>query len=86
MILAAEDPVLTAFLGWPPYAIIRVVAYVLVATALTELFLALASKRRVPRRVKAWAALGVGGVIIDILVKSAVAPLWSRLVSWATGL
>jgi len=85
LVLAAESPAAAMLLGWQPYAIIRVVAYILVATALSDLLAALLSKRRVPRRVKAYAALGVAGVIIDILVKSAVAPLWSRLVSWAAG-
>jgi len=86
LIAAAESPVATALLAWQPYAIIRVAAYILVATALTELFVALVRKRRVPRRVKAWAALGAAGIIVDIIVKSAIAPLWSRMLSWTTGL
>ncbi len=86
LVLGAQRPVATLLLAWQPYALVRVAAYILVACALTELAVALLRRRRLPRRVKSWMALGVAGIFIDILVKSAIAPLWSRLLSWASGL
>ena len=87
LVLEASHPALTLILGWQPYAVIRVVAYILVATVLAEVFLGVA-RRRPPawRRLKPYAIAGVSGVIVDIMVKSGVAPLWSRALKWTSGL
>lgn len=87
LVLEARHPALTLLLGWQPYAILRVVAYILVATVMAEVFLGVTAGKRLQwRRLRAYAMAGVAGVIVDIMVKSLVAPLWSRMVKWTSGL
>lgn len=86
LVIESHSPVLALLVGWQPYAMLRVVAYVLVATALTEAFFAIIKGRKPSRRAVFYAGVGLAGVILDVLVKSAIAPLWSRLAKWAAGL
>ncbi len=76
----ALHPVATALLGWPPYAIVRVVGFITVAVALTGLalhrFFGVAVAPVVVRRAL---ILGLALVLLDILIKSLVAPAWGRM-------
>ncbi len=85
LVLASRSPILSLLLGWQPYAILRVAAYVVVATALAEAFFATIKGRRTPRGAAAYAAAGLAGVILDVLVKFMIAPLWGRLLRWTVG-
>jgi hypothetical protein len=87
LLASADHPVATAFLAWQPYAIIRVVAYIILATALTEIFLAVAVKR--PARwdkVVKYAAAGVALALADVIIKAFAAPLWAAMLRWSSGL
>ena len=86
LVVAARHPVLTALFGWQPYAIIRVISYILVATALAAAFWALLGRRRMPRGLGRYGACGVTGVMLDVLLKWLIAPAWSALLRWTTGL
>jgi hypothetical protein len=86
LVAAADRPILTFLFGWQPYAIIRVVSYIVVATALSEAAFGLVRRRGVPPRARLYMAAGGAGVIVDVLVKSLTAPAWSRLLRWTTGL
>jgi hypothetical protein len=86
LLIASHNPVLALLVAWQPYAMLRVIAYIVAATALTEAFFAFIKRRKPARRAAVYAGLALAGVTMDVLVKSAVAPLWSRLVRWAAGL
>jgi hypothetical protein len=87
LVLAARRPVLTLLFAWQPYAAIRVIAYIILATVLCEVLFSLVGRRRLRvRGLKRYAAAGIAGVILDVLVKSALAPLWSGILKWTTGL
>lgn len=86
LVVSARHPLLTALFGWQPYAIIRVISYILVATVLAGAFWALVRRRGMPRAVGRYGAWGVTGVILDILLKWLIAPAWSALLRWTTGL
>ncbi len=81
LILHTEHRSLAAIVGWPIYAEIRVIGYVVSAVALAEL-----SRRVFLRRplTPGWErALGVGLwlVVLDAVVKIAIAPQWRDLLT-----
>jgi hypothetical protein len=87
LLASAAHPVATAFLGWQPYAVVRVVGYIIVATALSE-----AGSRMITRRKANWpriakyAAIGLALVVLDVLVKASAAGLWAKMLKSTTGL
>jgi hypothetical protein len=86
LLASAAHPVWALMLAWQPYAIIRVVGYIMVATALTEMFFGLVTRFSARwNRVKFLGALGLGLVVLDIIVKALAAPAWGRLLKWAAG-
>ncbi|MHC4712224.1 MAG: hypothetical protein ACYTAN_03000 [Planctomycetota bacterium] len=85
LVLMSRSPILSLLFGWQPYAILRVVAYVVVATALAEAFFSTVKGRKIPRRATVYAAAGLAGVILDVLVKFMIAPSWARLLRWIVG-
>jgi len=88
MLLAASaHPIWTLFVAWQPYAIIRVIGYVMVATALTETFYGLVTRHRARwPRVRFVATMGLLFVVLDIVVKMLAAPAWGRIIKAASGL
>jgi hypothetical protein len=72
--LHAERPAVAATIGWPPYAEIRVVGFVVVAVALTELALRVVRKRPLAPGWGRTLAVGVALVILDVVLKTLVAP------------
>jgi len=87
LVASSAHPVYTTFLAWPPYAVIRVVGYVVVATALTETFLGVATRYRAKwSEVAKYAAVGFALVASDVIIKILLAPAWGRILKWATGL
>jgi hypothetical protein len=81
LVLEAEQPILAALLGWPPYAVIRVVAYVLGATAVTALVLRRlgAGSREGRGRIRRLLGWSVALFAVDILLKMLVAGSWGSL-------
>jgi hypothetical protein len=87
MLLAASaHPLWTLFVAWQPYAIIRVIGYVMVATALTETFYGVATRHHAKwRRVRFVGVMGTAFVALDIIVKALAAPAWGRIIKAAAG-
>lgn len=85
--LEAAHPVWTLVFGWQPYAAIRVVGYIIVATALSEAFLGVVTRFRAEwRTVFRMTGLGLALVLADIFVKWLVAPPWSKLLKATSGI
>ena len=65
----------------------RVVGYIIFATALAEASLGMATKWRARwSRVVAYGTLGFALVALDVIIKWAIAPLWGKLLRMASGL
>jgi len=82
LIRASEHPVAAALLGWPPWAVLRVMGFVAVGTALTAFSLTLLARLRgIRRRSVPRELLGVGIllVLLDAGLKAALAPFWQSL-------
>ena len=87
LILASANPLATALVAWQPYAVVRVVGYIIFATALAEASLGMATKWRARwSRVVAYGTLGFALVALDVIIKWAIAPLWGKLLRMASGL
>lgn len=78
----ATHPVAIALLGWPPYAVIRVIGYVTLASALAAL-----GRRRargesieIPA-IRRALLVGFALVVLDVLVKATVAPSWGEMLA-----
>ncbi len=84
--LSGEIPAALA-LGWPPWALIRVVAYVALGTGLARPLLArLPPRAQIPCRISRGLVLaGLAGVLLDVILKATLAPLWRRLLIAALG-
>jgi hypothetical protein len=78
---ASNRPLLTMIVGWHPWAVIRVVSFVVIGVVLSTPVLARVFRftvdRRQRHRLLKWAAAGLA---LDILMKAALAPTWQRLV------
>ncbi len=87
LLLGSQDFGQVALLAWPPWAAIRVVAYILTATALSALVydrvgLCSIEFPRVKKALMAGGAL----LLLDVVLKWILAPVWQpwllRLVGW----
>jgi hypothetical protein len=80
LLLLSVRPVRVIFCGWPPWAILRVIAFVILGVVLSGPVLARLA--RVPFRWKdqvVWLKLACAGILLDIVLKTALADTWSRL-------
>lgn len=80
LILASEAPWIAMVFGWPPWAILRVIGFVVTGAALTAWSWQLWRRRRVgpPRRAL---ALGLVLVVADAVLKALLAPGWQKLLA-----
>jgi len=73
-------PAMTLLLAWHPWAVIRVISFVVIGVVLSAPLLSRIGKFRVDwtdaRRLLAWAG---AGLVFDILLKTLFAPAWQRL-------
>ena len=77
----SAHPAVTMVLGWHPWAVIRVVSFVAIAVVLSTPVLGRVLAVRVDRDdARRILALGVTGLIVDVVLKALLAPAWQRLV------
>lgn len=80
LVAAAAQPWGMALLGWPPYAIVRVIGFVTVATALTAFaFHRFRGVELDVKKIRRHLILGVVLVVADAVIKTLVAPSWGEL-------
>jgi hypothetical protein len=83
---ASARPLPTLFLGWHPWAVIRIVSFVTIGVILSAPLLAKAGKFAVDwnasRRFLLWACVGL---LLDIALKAMLAPSWQRLLAGVVG-
>jgi hypothetical protein len=77
LILTAHHPGLAAAMGWQPYAVIRVASYVILGIILGEPLICRITKRKYDfSRVKTMFWIALAGIVLDIVIKSLIAPWW----------
>jgi len=80
---ASARPLVAALFGWPIWAEVRVIGFIVCGAALGALLPAAWSRRRggpaTPRFPGRLFALGVGLILADIVLKTLLAPPWQRL-------
>jgi hypothetical protein len=83
---ASRHPFLTMALGWHPWAVIRVISFVVIGVALSAPLLSRVGSfsvdHRAARRLLAAAAAGLAA---DIILKALLAPAWQRLLLRVVG-
>jgi hypothetical protein len=79
--LAASSPARAAAMGWPPWAVLRVLGFILVSIPLSAVILGRISGYRSPpgRRYLRYCVWGVLLVILDAALKAVLAPHWREL-------
>ena len=83
---SSRRPVVTMILAWHPWAVIRVISFVVIGVVLSAPLLSRVGKFRVDRdgarTLLLWAC---GGLAADIVLKTVLAPLWQRLLLRTVG-
>jgi hypothetical protein len=83
---ASRRPVLTVVLGWHPWAVIRVISFVVIGVVLSAPLLSRLGSFRVDRAAARTLLLGaVAGLAADIVLKTLLAPAWQRLLLRVVG-
>jgi hypothetical protein len=74
------NPLIIMLFGWQPWAIFRVVGYIAIAIGLSELFFSCVLKRPISKiAVKNYFLGGLFCVILDLLLKTLLAPTWQKV-------
>jgi hypothetical protein len=77
---AGPQPAMAAALGWPPYAVLRVVAFILLGTVLARPVLArLAGRAPAVMRVRVWVGAAMALLVADAALKALLAERWAAL-------
>lgn len=83
---ASSRPALTMVLGWPPWAVIRIVSFVVLGVVLSAPLLGRIADFRVDWRAArvplTWACAGLAA---DVVLKTLLAPAWQRLLLRVVG-
>lgn len=74
-----KHPLVLMILGWHPWAVIRIISFVVIGVVLSEPLL---TRKRPNTRFLLWA---VAGLIVDIVLKTLLAPAWQRLLIAVVG-
>ncbi|HEV2982783.1 MAG TPA: hypothetical protein VGX46_00265 [Vicinamibacterales bacterium] len=83
---ASRHPALAMILGWHPWAVIRIVSFVVIGVVLSVPVLSRVTEIRIDWRLARRLLLVAGvGLVIDVLLKTLLAPAWQRLLLHATG-
>lgn len=78
LVLAAQHPIAIALLGWQPYAIVRVISYVMIGIVLGEPLISRLMKRSYDFARKIF-LVALCGIVLDIVIKSLIAPAWGLM-------
>jgi hypothetical protein len=82
----SAHPARTILLAWHPWAVIRVISFVIIGVVLSAPLLSWIAKFRVDwivgRRLLAWAS---AGLVLDIVLKALLAPTWRGLLLRSVG-
>lgn len=87
-VLAATSrrPAPTIILGWHPWAVIRVISFVVIGVVLSAPLLSRLGNFRVDRGTTRTLLLWAGaGLVADVVLKTLLAPLWQRLLLRSVG-
>ncbi len=77
---AGQSPLLALAFGWPPWAFLRVIAFVLLGTALSRPVLSVALRRPIPPvGGRTWYLWAAGLLLADAVLKGLLAPSWAAL-------
>ena len=77
---AGPEPGLAALFGWPPWAVLRVVAFILLGTVLARPLLARLARRPMATvRLRRWLGTAAGLLLLDMVLKALLAPRWAAL-------
>jgi hypothetical protein len=83
---ASAHPVASALLGWHPWAVVRIVGFVILGVVLSGPLVARVSGMRFDLRAqRGWIGVGAGLLALDILLKAVLAPWWGRLLRGLAG-
>jgi hypothetical protein len=76
----SRRPALTMALAWHPWAVIRVVSYVVIGVVLSTPLLSRLGKFQVDRpTARTLLLIGAFGLLADVVLKALLAPAWQRL-------
>jgi hypothetical protein len=82
----SAHPALTVLLAWHPWAVIRVISFVTIGVVLSAPLLSRIAKFRVDwnraRLLLVWAG---AGLVLDVVLKTLLAPTWQRLLLRSVG-
>jgi hypothetical protein len=82
---SSSAPLATALLGWFPWSLVRVAAFVVLGVVLAEpLLVHVARAPSRPGRAR-WILAAAGGLVLDVLLKAALAPSWAALLRASIG-
>lgn len=86
MAARSAHPVVSALLGWHPWALVRITGYVMIGVVLSGVVLG--RVRRFPFSLRAnarWLQVGLALLMLDIALKWVLAPSWSVLLRGVAG-
>lgn len=84
---AAGGDFSTALLfGWNPWSMVRIVSFIILGVVLAEPFLTRFSGHWPASRTRVrWLFFGLGGLVLDVVLKSLLAPVWPPLLGRCFG-
>jgi hypothetical protein len=86
MAAASAHPFASAILGWHPWAVVRIIGFVIVGVVLSGPLIARVSGTTFDlRSERRWIVIGAGLLAIDIVLKAVLAPSWGRLLRGLAG-
>jgi hypothetical protein len=83
---ASRQPALTMILGWHPWAVVRVISFVILGVLLSMPVLSKLYRFPVDwRPARPLFAIAIGGLVVDVVMKTLLAPAWQRLLLRVVG-
>jgi hypothetical protein len=78
VLASGPEPVRGALIGWPPYAVVRVVAYIVLGTVLARPLLGRLARRPLPpMSTRRWIGVAAALLVLDIVLKTLLAARWA---------